>query len=533
MEQSAADTIMFKDCEHRSGIRNGKSRSLRLRWACVRIRGAAWNSPTTMKRPADWPAPRFSLLSLAVLVLIAGGTALAQSQYDLVLHGGRVVDPETSLDAVRDVGIRNHEIAAISEQPLTGKRVVDASGLIVAPGFIDLHQHDQSEAGYRLKAMDGVTTALELEIGPPDVRKFLDQRRNGALINYGTSASHPWARSAILGQTAGQADVVPQTGPATNEPATAEQVRRIQQRLRDQLDAGGLGVGMGIQYTPGATRQEIIEMFRVAAERDVPVFVHTRGDRVESVGEVIAAAAVTGAPLHIVHINSTCLADAPECLRMVAGARGRGLDVTTEGYPYIAGMTQINSALFNPGWREKAGIDYSDLMIPSTGERFTKERFEQLHASPQLQAIIMFNNTQPMVDLVIQNPLVMIASDGFGGHPRDAGTFGRVFAQYVRERGSLTLMDAIRKMSYMPALRLERCTPEARKKGRVQVGADADLVLLDPATFRDQATFQKPDVPSTGVRYLLVNGTVVIDGGTIVTGVNPGRALVGSSTQRP
>lgn len=466
-------------------------------------------------------------VAVALTVLVGGGTAFAQARYDVVIHGGRVLDPETSLDAVRDVGIRGRQIVAISEKPLSGARVIEASGLVVAPGFIDLHQHDQTAAGYSLKAMDGVTTAVELEIGPPDVRKFLDQRRNGALINYGTAASQPWARTAVLGQPIVEGAFLPPSGPGTNGPATTEQVQRIQQRLRDELNAGGLGVGMGIQYTPGATRSEIIEMFRVAAERAVPVFVHTRGDRVESVGEVIAAAAVTGAPLHIVHINSVCLREAPECLRMVAGARGRGLDVTTEAYPYIAGTTQINSALFNPGWKEKIGIDYSDLMIPSTGERLTKERFEELHAS-STQNVIMFNNTQPMVDQVIENPLTMIASDGAPGHPRNAGTFGRVFAQYVRERRSLTLMDAVRKMSYMPAVRLERSTSEARKKGRLQVGADADLVILDPEVFRDQSTFEKPAVPSVGVRYLMVNGTLVIENGAIVPDVAPGRALVGS-----
>ncbi len=470
-------------------------------------------------------------MPFALAVAAVCGIALAQDRYDVVIHGGRVVDPETSLDAVRDVGIRGRQIVAISEKPLAGTRVIEASGLVVAPGFIDLHQHDQSAEGYRLKAMDGVTTALELEIGPPDVRTFLDQRRNGALINYGTSASHPWARALAFGVAGGDGALVPPSGPATNNPATPEQIQRMQQRLRDELSAGGLAVGMGIQYTPGATRQEIIEMFRVAAERAVPVFVHSRGDRVESVGEVIAAAAVTGAPLHIVHINSSCLPEAPECLRMVAGARGRGLDVTTEAYPYIAGMTQINSALFNPGWQEKEGMTYSDLMIPSTGERLTKERFEELHASARPQTIVLFNNTQAMVDQVIANPLVMIASDGVSGHPRNAGTYGHVFSLYVRERRSLTLMDAMRKMSYMPALRLERSTPEARKKGRLQVGADADVVVLDPQTFRDQSTFEKPSVPSTGVRYLLVGGTLVIEDGAVVPGVAPGRALVGPPLQ--
>lgn len=472
-------------------------------------------------------------LSLAVSRVVLFGLicfpAIAQSQYDLVLHNGRVIDPETSLDAVRDVGIRNGQIVAISEQPLSGKRIIDATGLVVAPGFIDLHQHDLLPDGMRLKAMDGVTTALELEIGPPDVRKFLDERQSKSLINFGTTASHPWARAYAFDVQPKSGELIPSSGDDTNKPATAEQVQRMQQRLREQIDAGGLGVGMGIQYTPGASRSEIIEMFRVAAERDMPVFVHMRGDRVESVSEVIAAAAVTGAPLHIVHINSSCLREAPECLRMVAGARARGLDVTTESYPYIAGLTQINSALFNPGWQEKILATYSDLMLPGTGERLTKERFDELHRSTKPQLVIIFNNSQTVVDGIIENPLVMIASDGAAGHPRNAGTFGRVYDQYVRQRGTLTVMEAVRKMSYMPAVRLEKSTPLARRKGRLQVGADADVVVFDPKTFKDQSTFEKPNVPSTGVQYLLVNGTVVVDSGKLVEGAVPGRAIVSSA----
>jgi hypothetical protein len=291
---------------------------------------------------------------------------------------------------------------------------------------------------------------------------------------------------------------------------------------------------MGIQYTPGATRLEVIDMFRLAAERRVPVYTHMRsagrvepGSAIESVSEVIGAAAITGASLHIVHINSTCLRDSLECLSMVAGARARGLDVTTEAYPYIAGMTAINSALFNPGWREKLGIDYSDLVLPGTGEHLTKQRFDELHNSSANQWVLVYANTQEVVDKVIPNPLVMIASDGIEGHPRNAGTYSRVLREYVREKGTVTLMDAIRKMSFMPAEMLERSTPAARHKGRLQEGADADIVVFDANTITDRATFEKPMEPSVGVRYLVVGGTLVVDEGKLVPDVFPGRAILG------
>src|SRR5580700_4736072 len=468
---------------------------------------------------------RTSILLLS-LILVTTGFA---RQYDLVVEGGRVMDPESGLDATRNVGISNGKIARISAEPLTGKRVVSAKGLVVAPGFIDLHQHGQDNDSGRVKAFDGVTTALEMEIGVADVANFLKQKDGHSLINYGTSASHAAARAlvfgaplpaGVIGPHAGIPEILPKSGPATNQPATPEQIDAIRDRLRAQLDAGGLAIGMGIQYTPGATRLEVIDMFRLAAERGVPVYTHVRsfgsgepGSDIESVSEVIGAAAISGASLHIVHINSTCLRDAIECLSLVAGARARGLDVTTEAYPYIAGMTIINSALFNPGWREKLGIEYSALQIPDTGERLTKERFEELHNSSKPQGVLMFANTQEVVDKVIPNPLVMIASDGAEGHPRNAGTYSRVLAQYVREKGSITLMDAIRKMSLMPAEMLERSTPVGWQKGRLQEGADADIVVFDAATISDRATFEKPMEPSVGVRYLVVGGTVVVDEG--------------------
>jgi len=468
------------------------------------------------------------------LALILLSTALAAQQYDLVLEGGRVMDPETGLDAVRNVGIREGKIARISADPLSGRRVIRAAGLVVAPGFIDLHQHGQEPASQRVKAFDGVTTALEMEIGVRDVTQFLKAKEGHSLIHYGTTASHVAARSLIFGAPLPEGAILPKSGPATDQPATPEQIERIQQRLRDQIDAGALGIGMGIEYTPGATRLEVIDMFRVAAERKLPVYTHMRsagrvepGSAIQSTEEVIGAAAIAGASLHIVHINSTCLRDSLECIALIEGARARGLDVTTEAYPYIAGMTAINSAVFNPGWREKLGIDYGNLVVPDTGEHLTKERFDELHNSSKQLWVLIFANTQEIVDAIIPNPLIMIASDGAEGHPRNAGTYARVLAQYFREKKTLTLMEALRKMTLMPAQMLERSTPAAHEKGRLQEGADADIVIFDPQTIADRSTFEKPMEPSVGVHYLLVGGTPLIDEGKLVPDVFPGRALLG------
>ncbi len=471
-------------------------------------------------------------LYLVVALFLLTCFSPAQQQFDLVIEGGRVMDPETGLDAIGSVGINGGKIVLISESPLSGKRVLSAKGLVVAPGFIDLHQHGQDPDSQRMKAFDGVTTALEMEIGKPDVALFLRTHEGSSLINYGTTASHVAARSLVFG--APLPELLPKSGPATDQPATPEQVNRILDRLRRELDLGALGIGMGIAYTPGATRSEVIQMFRLAAERGVPVFTHVRssgriepGSSIEAISEVIGAAAITGASLQIVHVNSSCMKDAPECLSMIAGARARGLDVTVEAYPYIAGMTYINSAVFNPGWQQRLGISYDALQLPDTGERLTKERFDQLHSSNQPQLVLIFQNTQEAVDAVITNPLVMIASDGLASHPRNAGTFSRVLRQYVREQGSLTLMDALRKMTLMPAQRLERATPEARHKGRLQEGADADIVVFDPQTITDRSTFQRPTEQSIGVQYLIVGGTVLIDQGKLTPKVFPGRAVLG------
>lgn len=207
---------------------------------------------------------------------------------------------------------------------------------------------------------------------------------------------------------------------------------------------------------------------------------------------------------------------------MIEGVRARGLDVTTEAYPYIAGMTEIASAHYN-GWESQPPEWFATFLWPPTGERLTREAFARYRR--QGGFVAQFTNTEEMVRLAISNPMVMIASDGILDHPRAAGTYARVLGKYVREERALTLMDAIRKSSLMPAQRLEAMSPQMRRKGRIKIGADADLSVFDPNTVIDKSTFQNPRQYSEGFRYVLVGGTFVVRDGKLQSGVYPGQGI--------
>jgi N-acyl-D-aspartate/D-glutamate deacylase len=454
---------------------------------------------------------------------------LAAQTYDLVLQHGRVLDPESGLDAVRDVGITGKKIAAISAVRLRGKVEIDATGLVVAPGFIDLHSHGQTPENYRYKAMDGVTTALELEVGVWPVSEWYAAREGKALINFGASAGHIPARMAVMKDTGA---FLPRDA-AMNRQATPEEQKAIAAGVQKGLDEGALGMGMGLAYTPTSTREEILDLFYMAAKWKRPVFVHLRHAGSSTPGvfdglqEVIADAAISGASLHVVHINSMGARKTPEALRMIEGARARGLDITTEAYPYIAGASRIESALFEPGWQGKIGTSYSDLLWVATGERLNAESFERYRK--QGGRVVIFMNTEEMVRVAITNPLAMIASDGAmnngQGHPRSAGTYARILGKYVREEKALSLMDAIRKSSLMPAQRLESMSPQMRQKGRLKVGADADISVFDPARVIDKATYENPAQYSEGFRYVMVEGSLVVRDGKLQENALPGQGV--------
>jgi len=468
------------------------------------------------------------LLVLQLATLSAQNPATAV--YDRVILGGHVMDPASGLDAVRNIGLQGGRIVAITTEALRGRDTVDARGLVVAPGFIDLHAHGQTPETYRFQSLDGVTTSLELELGTSDVAAWYRERSagGGERINYGVSIGHIKVRMAVMHDSG---TVMPVSDGAYRA-ASPAQIGEIAQRIEIGLREGAVSIGAGFPYTPAATRDELLAVFRIAAKTKTPIHVHIRPG-VAGLKEVLALASQAHAPLHVVHINSSALAETPVMLEMISEARAHGQDVTTEAYPYTAGMTEIQSATIQDIYRAAPDERLAELEWPGTGERLNRESFERY--SRIGGPIVVHTNTEQMVAVAITSPFTIIASDAYWrmgtGHPRTTGTFSKVLGRYVREGGahSLSLMEAIRKMTLMQAQRLERQVPAMRQKGRLGVGADADITIFDPATVVDRSTYREPWLAPVGIQHVIVNGVSVVANGRAVEGVAPGRAVRGEA----
>ncbi len=475
------------------------------------------------------------MITALLLVLQLG----APPVYDRVMLGGRVIDPASNFDAVRNIGISGGRIAVITTEAIRGRDTVDARGLVVAPGFIDLHAHGQTAETYRFQSLDGVTSALELELGTADVAAWYRDRAAGARINYGVSIGHIKVRMAVLHDSG---TVMPVSDGAYRAASPAE-IGEIAKRIEIGLREGAVTIGAGFPYTPAATRDELLAVFRVAGTTKAPIHVHIRPG-VAGLTEALALAGETSAPLHVVHINSVSLAQTPVMLEMISEARGKGRDVTTEAYPYTAGMTEIQSATIQDMYRAVPDERFAELEWPPTGERLNRESFERY--SRIGGPVVVHINTEQMVAAAITSPLTIIASDAYWrngtGHPRTTGTFSRVLGRFVREahrppspngRGGqgvrLSLMDAIRKMTLLPAQRLEARVPAMKQKGRLRVGADADITIFDPATVLDRSTYREPSLSPVGIEHVIVNGVSVVANGRAVEGVAPGKAVRGTA----
>ena len=493
---------------------------------------------------------KFNSIIPAVWLCIAciAGTqyALGQStvKFDFVLTGGRVIDPETGLDAVKNVGIQNGRILEISDNSLVGHETIDVSGLVVAPGFIDLHIHGVNNKEQEYQAHDGVTTALELEWGVSFLKEWYAARASKAIINYG--ASTPWyfnrfktlpanpdkllqLEESIAKGNFNFMTTLPFVAPSFDKELSNKQIAEMLDNIRKSLADGGIGVGIPVGYIPGATREEVFRIFQLAGDLQTPVFTHIRKGGVMAVQQVISDAVLTNAPLHIVHINSMTLGEIELAIEMVNTAQKRGFDITTELYPYTAASTDLASALFNKGWQERFGMDFNDLQWVATGERLTEKTFKTYRKEGG--TVIMHMMKPAWIEAGIAAEATIIASDGMPyaklAHPRTAGTFSRVLGKYVREDNVLTLTEAIKKITLLPAQRLEKIAPIMRFKGRIQVGADADITIFDPETIIDKATFTKGLQFSDGIHYVMVNGVFVIKNGSTVAGAFPGQPVYG------
>ena len=483
-------------------------------------------------------------LFIATICLCNSSTAQTTIEYDVVLSGGRVIDPETKLDAIKNVGIINNRIAEISSEPLKGKETINVSGLVVAPGFIDLHVHGRTNIEQEYQLHDGLTTALELEWGIENLKEWYATRKSKALINYGASVCWPYERFKAIDKykdavskffetsIRGESSIEKRNSvilPAAAEQITAEEMNKTLDNIKSSLGEGGIGIGVPIGYLPKSNPTEMYKVFQLAGELNVLVFTHVRNPDMISIQEVIANAALTKAPLHIVHINSMAMGNIQLGLNMVNDAQKKGLDISTELYPYTAGSTSIESAIFNDGWQEKLGISYGDVQWVATGERLTKETFEVYRKTGG--TVILHTMKPEWIKTGIAAPGVIIASDGMPyaklAHPRTAGTFSRVLGKYVREDKVIDLITAIEKMTLLPAKRLENIAPMMRFKGRIQIGADADITIFNPNTIIDKGTFENGPAFSEGIEYVIVNGVVVLRNGKTVDNVFPGQAVYG------
>ncbi len=486
----------------------------------------------------------------------------------LVISGGRVVDPASGLDGVADVALLDGKVAAVGTGLGGAERVIDAAGLVVAPGFIDLHAHGQSVPADRMQAFDGITTTLDLEAGVMPVGAwYARQARQGRVLNYGASTN--WAFARIGAMTGGNEESSLEAfGRAMRDRrwvdnvASEGEVAGILDRLARGLDEGGIGIGILNAYAPGAGVQELTAVCQLAYAQNVPTFTHiaymSRVDpesAAEAYVRLIGYAGATGAHMHICHFNSSSKTDVERCAVLVAKAQAQGLPITVEAYPYGTGSTVLAAAFFgDPEFEARNGTGYDSVQRVNDGHRFGS-REELLAAQAEAPSTLVLwhildtetnEHHRHLLDISVLFPGGAIASDAMPwtladgstytgdawplpaeacSHPRSSGCFTRFLRHWVRERQAVSLPDGIAKCTLIPARILEASTPAMAAKGRLAAGTDADVVVFDFEALADRAEFSAMNRPSEGVRHLLVGGEPVIADGMLDVAARPGRPV--------
>lgn len=491
--------------------------------------------------------------------------------FDLVISNGHIIDPDSGWDGLGNVGVNQGKISAISKDPLKGTKAIDATGLYVAPGFIDLHAHGQLVSANWMQAFDGVTTALELELGMlPIAEYYEDLKKEGRPLNYGASVSCVMARGSVIEKESAKPnlqwalDAMAKTDWQYNL-ATVGQLQTILREVDQGLKEGGIGIGVNAGYAPGLGRKEYYQLAQLAKKYDVPTFTHVRyfstnepESTFEAIEELIGLSFNPGAHMHICHLNSVSLRDIGDIESMVSEAQKNGANISVEAYPYGAFSTVVGAAfLMLPDWAKRLGglqasdIEYNgvpltDASLPAMQKAEPDNiiicHFLRPETNPQdadyLAKSVLFPGGAIASDAMpwmrsgpdVKTPVFVdegvwpLPDDAFS-HPRSCGTFARFIKMYVRDAKKISLLEAIRKTSLIPAQILEKSVPQMTQKGRLKIGADADIVVFDLNQVEDRGTFVKPNQTSTGMVHVLVNGISVIEHGNLDLQARPGRPV--------
>ena len=508
-----------------------------------------------------------------LMIFIVDASQAQQHVFDVVFKQGRIIDPETKLDAIRDVGITGKKIISISTEPLQGKVEIDAKGKILGPGFIDLHVHGVNVPTFWMQAFDGVTTALELEAGGFPIKKaYANAAKLQLPLNYGFSASWAGARLAVADgiknldgtlETATKYFGWPKWSKLLPPDQSQEVVALIEQEMLD----GGMGIGIVTGYAPETNREEYVALATLAAKYDVPTYTHLRAKNtfepngaVEGFIELLGVAAGTGARMHICHINSTSLKKIVDVIPLIEKAQGKKILVTTEAYPFGAGSTVIGAPFLRPENLPQVGIKSSNIYYLKNKEHIASDmRLNEIRSKDPGGHIVVhyLDEKKPdemkFIDTAILFQDTMIASDAMPfaingkeikeelwplpeqaySHPRTAATFTTVLARYVREQQSMSLIDVFRRGSLLPANLVATVSNQAKFKGRIQPGMDADIIVFDLSKVEPRANYVNPRQHSLGMDHVMVNGKFVIRDGNLLKDSRPGEALMSTLKKIP
>lgn len=435
--------------------------------------------------------------------------------YDIKIINGRVVDFETNNFINVDIGIKEGKILKIGSIKENAKKIIDANNNIVSPGFIDIHMHEDMIGSLENDDYDiankmclmGVTTAhggnCGINIG--DTKKFINFiEQNGAPINYVMSIGYNSLREKI--------GVVDNYREATNL-----EINKVSNLIKEYIDLGIVGLSFGIEYSPGITFEEMKKACKCIENKCLFISAHFRCDcdkAIDSINEMIDLSRKTKLPMQISHLGScSAMGMMSESIDLIQKAIDEGLDITVDCYPYDAFSTFIGSAIFDDGCFERWNKDYNSILLTEgkySGIRCDKETFEKVRREYPNMLAVAFVMNEDEVSECIRAPFVFVGSDGLynksQGHPRGAGTFPRLLGRFVRERKDLSLMEAIKKVTCMPAKRLGLIN-----KGNLKKGMDADIVIFNENEILDKASFEHPTLSPLGINYVIVNGKIAVE----------------------